>query len=524
MTPEERAHAAANLAPEPVPVPTRRLSWLRVVGLVVVLAALTAGLAGFRSVTRPHTVSAPRSSFMPYVDVTATPEYPFEDASKSTSTNLVLGFVVSAKSDACDPSWGGAYSLTQAATAMDLDRRIARLRQRGGQVAVSFGGAANSELATDCTDPNRLLAAYRSVVDRYSVATIDLDIEGTAASAPDVAARRAQAIAQLQQAEKKAGHPLQVWLTLPVDPSGLASSGQAIVADMLAAGVKLAGVNALTMDYGQSLPAGESLPAADESALTHLSRQLVSAYASRGVGLGASQAWQLVGATPMIGQNDSAEQRFDLGDARALLDFAQSHHLRRLSMWSVNRDQACGPNYANVAIVSVNCSGVSQSPAAFTKVFSKFTAGTQAPAPPPTTVPSGSAGATSIVDNPATSPYPIWNPALPYAQGTKIVWHHNVYQAKWWTQGDTPDQPVTSASDTPWTLIGPVLPGEHPQPTPTMSAGSYPAWSPTRTYVAGQKVLYEGVGYQAKWYTHGDVPGIVVSDPGQTPWELITSS
>ena len=295
---------------------------------------------------------------------------------------------------------------------------------------------------------------------------------------------------------------------------------------MLSAKVDVAGVNGLTMDYGQSLVPGQSLESANESALTNLAGQISSAYKAIGVHLTADGAWQRIGATPMIGQNDVVAERFSLADAAQLLSFAQRHHLRRLSMWSVNRDQACGPNYADVAIVSPNCSGVNQKSAAFTKVFAKFT--TTAPAATP-----GAAAATddapaistaTTADNPATSPYPIWNPVLSYAHGTKIVWHHNVYEAKWWTQGDTPDEPVASASDTPWTLIGPVLPGEHPQPTPTMKAGTFPNWSATQTYVAGQRVLYLGVGYQAKWYTHGDVPGIVVTDPGQTPWELITSS
>jgi chitinase len=189
-------------------------------------------------------------------------------------------------------------------------------------------------------------------------------------------------------------------------------------------------------------------------------------------------------------------------------------------MWSLNRDQACGPNYANVSIVSPNCSGVAQRAGQFATVFAKFKAGK---APAPSVSAPTAATSTSNVDDPATSPYPIWNPELPYPADTKIVWHRNVYQAKWWTKGDTPDAPVSSVSQTPWELIGPVLPGEHPRPTPTMSAGTYPDWSPTATYRAGERVLYHGVGYQAKWYSHGDVPGVVVSDPGQTPWELITS-
>jgi chitinase len=265
-------------------------------------------------------------------------------------------------------------------------------------------------------------------------------------------------------------------------------------------------------------------------ALTALQQQLRAAYATAGSPLTAEQAWQRIGATPMIGQNDIANQRFELTDATALIAFARQQKLRRVSMWSVNRDKPCGPNYANVEVVSDNCSGVSQSLGAFTKVFSAFSNDQAlAPTAPVSTTPAPSTSsppetAATSTDNPATSPYAIWNPAQSYPKNTKIVWHHNVYQAKWYTQGDTPDAPVAAPSDTPWTLIGPVLPGEHPVVTPTLKAGTYPEWSSSKVYAAGGRVLFEGVGYQAKWWTQGDAPGAPVLTPSDTPWQLISGS
>jgi chitinase len=521
MTPEERAFAAAQIGPaEPAVSPRRRLSFMRLgVAFAVALAAVGSTLA-FRYAVQHSPNPVVQSAFMPYVDVTATPEYAFENATRSS---VVLGFVVSSRSDACSPSWGGSYSLPQADSALDVDRRIARFEQRGGQVAVSFGGAANSELAIGCSDATALTEAYRSVIDRYSVGTIDLDLESEAALSPAAVARRAQALHALQTQERTSGRTLRVWLTLPVDPSGLTAAGSAALAATLAAKVDVAGVNALTMDYGASRHVGQSLLAASESALTNTAAQVRHAYTAAGHSLTAVQAWQHLGATPMIGQNDTPDERLDPSAATALVRYAIANHLRRLSMWSLNRDQACGPNYADVTVVSVNCSGVAQRAGLFSDIFARFKAGKPLKLSGTPSSKSATPSSTSIVDNPATSPYAIWNPELPYQAGTKIVWHRNVYQAKWWTKGDTPDAPVSSTTQTPWTLIGPVLPGEHPQPTPTMAAGTYPAWAATSTYHAGDRVLYRGVGYQAKWWTHGDVPGIVVDDPGKTPWELITT-
>ena len=82
--------------------------------------------------------------------------------------------------------------------------------------------------------------------------------------------------------------------------------------------------------------------------------------------------------------------------------------------------------------------------------------------------------AAADADDPATSPYPIWNVNQAYPKGTKIVWHRNVYQAKWYTTGDQPDIPVAAADQTPWTLdrTGPA--GRAPGPAADVGAGHLP--------------------------------------------------
>ena len=501
--------------------PHRRLSFLRIFLVVVVVSAAVSAPFAFRSVKHQLDPAADdaveATSFAPYVDVTATPSYAFEDPTVSSTGNVVLGFVVSSTSLACQPSWGTAYSLATASTGIDLDRRIARLRQRGGEVTVSFGGAANKELAAACTDPAKLTAAYQSVVDRYALTSIDLDIEDAKAG-PEVATRRATAIRAVQLTSAAAGRPLAVWLTLPVDPNGLTAAGTIELDAMLAAKVDLAGVNALVMDYGAS-GEGRTMSRRNEAALTAVAGQVQTAYTRIGTTLSADDRWRYVAATPMIGQNDTPEDRFELSDAQALLTFARQHHLRQLGMWSANRDKSCGVNYADTTVVSDSCSGVTQTKGAYSALFNTFNDNTPVPA-----VSSAAAVAVTPTDDPSTSPYPIWNALTSYPKNSKIVWHHNVYLAKWWTQGDTPDAPITNETDTPWTLLGPVLAGETPMATPTMSAGTYQTWVPTHTYVAGDRVQYHGVPYQAKWWTVGDVPGKTASDPSDTPWESLTTN
>lgn len=515
----------------------RHLSWFRVFLVVaVVAAAIGGGWYWFRQQEAAVAAAGSPSWFAPYVDVTSTPSYAFEEA---TTSSAVLAFVVSAKDNACDPSWGGAYSLDQAADQLDLDRRVARLRQLGGTVSVSFGGAANSEPAVGCTDPTALTAAYAAVVDRYDLTEIDLDIEGQASLAADVGQRRAQAIAALVAQRQAAGKSLNVWLTLPVISTGLTAEGQGVLTSMLAAGVRPSGVNAMIMDYGEPFPPGRTMAQQGELALTALQQQIRAAWSTAGLDLSDAQAWNLVGATPMIGQNDIRGEIYTLDDAAQTLAFAEQHRLGRLSMWSANRDQSCGPNYPDVTVVSDVCSGVEQQPGAFGAVFDRFGGdqGTATPSGAPTTTgsadPSTAASPTAaapargespeVVDDPAASPYQIWNSNQGYAKGTKVVWHRNVYQAKWYTQGDQPDLPVATADESPWTLIGPVLPGDTPVPTPTLPAGTYPEWNATDVYVAGSRVLHDGIGWQARFWSQGDVPGAAPASPDRpSPWELLT--
>jgi chitinase len=530
VTPEQRA-AAAPADPLALPVrDSRRISLWRVLALLLAVAVASASGWYVAQRTDGPSAGAFQPWFSPYVDVTATPVYPFEDPASAASANVVLSFIVASPSSSCTPTWGGVYTLAAAMQSLDLDRRIARLHQRGGTVAVSFGGAINDELATACADPVALAAAYLAVIQRYGVARVDLDIETPAAMDPAVVARRATALASVQRTLAAAGSPLSIWLTMPVAPTGLTASAQEVLDTTLAQGVTLGGVNVMTMDYGQSQVPGQTMGESAVAALQATHTQLLAAYGGIGVTLTAGQAWAKLGATPMIGQNDVSSEKFGAVDAAYLSDFAARVRLGRVSMWSLNRDTACGPNFADVTTVSDNCSGVDEPALAFSKILAKYTAGsvaaptTSAPTSASTSAGAGRttaiplAGGAATVDDPATSPYPIWRAARAYAKGDKTVWHHNVYQAKYYTVGDTPDAPVASTSATPWQLIGPVLPGEHPAALPTLPAGTYLDWSATGTYSAGARVQYHGVGYQAKWWNQADVPGADVLSAADTPW------
>ena len=181
----------------PAAVPHARRTRISLVRVGVVLLATAAV-----SWTGVHAVSAlvttptttPPSAFAAYVDVTVTPTYPFETPSGPAQSNVILSFVVAGPDHPCVPMWGGAYTLDGAASDLQLDRRISQLRLTGGQARVSFGGQRGDELASACTDPTALRTAYASVVDRYELTSIDLDLEGAVLADTAGAARRATAV------------------------------------------------------------------------------------------------------------------------------------------------------------------------------------------------------------------------------------------------------------------------------------------------------------------------------------------
>ena len=499
----------------------RRLSVVRLLIATVVVGALAAGgFYGAQWWTAQADTGSTKPWFGGYVDVTATPRYAFEEPRSSRGKNVVLSFIVAGRDGGCTPTWGAAYGLDAAASQLDLDRRIARLRQRGGAVAVSFGGQANKELALTCGAPSALAKSYDAVLRRYRADTMDLDLEGGALTDVASSERRAKAVAELQRRRAAAHERLSVWVTLPVAPTGLTKEGTDAVERLLSAGVDLAGVNVMTMDYGGSLPKGVSMLEGSRRALVETHRQLGILYDRQKLHLSPASLWSRIGATPMIGQNDIAGEVFGLAAAKGLNRFARQNHLARVSMWSANRDATCGSNYVDVRVVSVACSGVRQGGRTFTDVLGAGFRGR----------PTGGRLARTTADPVTTprpdvasrSPYPIWSATAAYLKGTKVTWHHNVYSAKWWTRGDLPDDPVLDSWQTPWQLVGPVLAGDTPAPTPSLPAGTFPHWSGRAAYKTGAHVLLDGVPYQAKWWNTGSSPAASSVDPDGSPWSQLT--
>lgn len=493
--------------------PQEKLSWARL-GILVIVVGLVGG-AGYLAV-RDAATSSPvlESSWsVPYVDVTLTPSYAFQDPRTNPARDIALAFVVADPNEDCAPSWGGAYTLPAASQDLELDRRITQLRASGGDVMVSFGGQANDELAVTCTDQRQLTEAYRSVVERYDVAAIDLDIEGGALADAASIERRSRAIAAVQQSRLDGGDELAVWLTLPVATTGLTPDGVTVVSSALDAGIELTGVNVMTMNFNDPAATEGGMLPATTAALEATARQIAAIYGDVGVSLDESERWGKLGATPMIGQNDIDGEVFTIEDATGLAAYAVERGLARVSTWSINRDQPCGASFADVAVLSNTCSGVEQEPLEFAAVF------TALPGRAPVLATATADTQPVASDDPATSPYPIWRPNAQYAEGYKVVRRGFVYQAKWYNTGVDPAIPVSIPADTPWSLLGPVNPSDEPFTPTTVAAGTHPDWAPDVLYSNADRVLFDGLPYEARWNNQNDVPSTLFPVGPDSAWE-----
>lgn len=95
----------------------------------------------------------------------------------------------------------------------------------------------------------------------------------------------------------------------------------------------------------------------------------------------------------------------------------------------------------------------------------------------------------------------LWTPSRIFTSGDLVTYQGRTFTALWWTRGQTP-----GGVGGPWSeLVAPTTPG------------GVPAWSASTTYRGGERVTYQGSTYQSQWYSVGTAPTPVPYGP----WKLI---
>lgn len=312
-----------------------------------------------------------KSFYAPYVDMGG---WPVPDLLAISQTNgggsLFTAAFMQATPDG-KLAWAGLNALEPGATndqALAINRSIKALQTAGGDVMISLGGQAGTSLAqwgsTHGMTATQLATAYAGVIDTYGITHLDFDIEGAAVADPASIALNSAALKILQQTKPT----VQVWYTLPVLPTGLTADGINVVDSALKAGVKLAGVNVMAMDYGESAAPTSGAAAKTMGAYAIASAestygQLTKLYSSYGQSFGYSQ----LGVTPMLGVNDVTSEVFTLADAQAVEDYARTKGVGMLALWSVTRDTP-----GQLGVSTYTHSGMSAPAGSFAKIFDDY--------------------------------------------------------------------------------------------------------------------------------------------------------
>src|SRR6516165_6216229 len=303
--------------------------------------------------TAPGETSGMPAVFAPYIDMGLVSSKNLLSIQRDSGIKIfTLAFVLSPGD--CSAAWQGVGSITNDMLSNDrtILSLVQSLRASGGDVIISFGGANGDEPALHCPDPTSLAAVYQSVINRYEAKAIDFDIEGDKLLDQTSIQRRNLALVALRAANPG----LTISYTLPVLPSGLNENGVSVLTSAKRDGFNPDVINVLAMNYGASVDNGGQM-----------GLDAVMASSNTVLQVKAAGLTSHIGITPMIGANDMSPEVFSLADASLLASFAASNpSIARLSIWSVSRDN--GSCAGSAAAVST-CSGVAQSPYAFSAIF-----------------------------------------------------------------------------------------------------------------------------------------------------------
>lgn len=230
----------------------------------------------------------------------------------------------------------------------------------GGHLKASFGGANGTYLENACATSAELQTVLSTFIQETGIDDLDFDVEQWGAMTADVNERRSAALAAVQSqtgakvAFTLAAVPRDKWGT----PGGMTSASLDVIRSAVQSGVAISHVNLMVMDYGGYYSDGQAMGALAISALTEAKAQLQSVMP----GLADAQAWAMLGATPMIGQNDVSSEVFTTADAQMLADFVKQNGVGLVAFWAINRDQ---PGSGDLGLYS----GVNQSLFEFHRIF-----------------------------------------------------------------------------------------------------------------------------------------------------------
>jgi chitodextrinase len=310
---------------------------------------LSAASNSLNATTSAATTGGSYPLFASYIDITLGHPLLQDVMSATGQHDFKLAFVLGSAAG-CDPEWGAQIALNDPTIVGEINA----VKAAGGRVIVSFGGAAGPYLETSCSSQATLAAAYEKVIDTLGIHDLDIDIE--ASINIDMVNK---ALAQVQR--DRPGTTVSYTLMVQASSYGLNPAlGTSVLTNAVANGVNVTMVNPMVMDFGQTQADwGDDVIMALQATYNQMTQIWP--------GLSSATLHKMLGATPMIGKNDTGPV-FSLADGTKLVSWANTNHIGNLGFWSVARD-----NGGCSGVVSPTCSGIAQSTYQFTSIFRGFT-------------------------------------------------------------------------------------------------------------------------------------------------------
>lgn len=456
-----------------------------------------------------------------YVD-NAMADINIDDYMEETGVNkFIFSFIT--YDDNGKPSWGGYDKQYEGLN----DKYIKEIRENGGDIILSFGGAnasnvedaTNADLAATSKSAQELADLYESILKQYDAHIIDFDIEGLLVQDEESLQKRAQAVSILEDSYEKQGLDLEVMVTLPVLETGLTDDGINVLKVFRQNKAAIDTVNIMAMDYGHEV---SDMGAAAIEAAESLKNQLADVYPE----YSEEQLYQMIGITPMIGQNDSAGELFTLEDQQQLVDWAQEKDIRLLSFWSTNRDNP-GPD----GQVSPSHSGVSGIESGdYGRGYSDFTS--DEPYVPPVRDKTAPSDVTGLTGEFKSEPY-----------GNSLSWNSGTDDSGFVNYEIFRNDELIATTDstnyidkrmTPETAnsyyVRAIDPSgnESINPSNSVTIDEYQLpneWVSTTAYPKDEVVLYQDNIYIAKYYINaGITPDVNDQTGAKSGWELIAGN
>ncbi|WP_291650204.1 immunoglobulin-like domain-containing protein [Clostridium sp.] len=389
--------------------------------------------------------------------------------------------------------WGGYSVLSEGKNDNQyngIKQSLKDLRASGGDATISFGGASGTAFWQTSQDVNVLYNTYLDIVNGYALTRIDLDVEGGAQNKQSNIAN-AKAIKMLQDTTG-----VEVTLTVPVLPSGLTQTQIDLLDAYLSNNVSLKYINIMAMCYGGgTLLPGENYGTASLRAIDSTKNQIKEAYKKfANTTLSDSEAYSKVGVTVSVGYESPSDPIFTPTWSQLVADHAKTKNIGMTSYWSLNRDaqiennQGIGSQYEH------------------SKIFSKFGS---------PVIPSDNTA--PVINGVTDKQINIGDTFNPLTGVTASDKEDGDLTSKIIVNGlvDTSKAGVYNIS---YTVSDSKSLSTTVSSTITVIDTSVQTYSPTKIYVAGDIVLYNGVMYKAKWWTQGETPRATQWGP----WEKVS--